>query len=76
MRTFTDEKGELSIPSDQFYSNSVKVDPKGRILIPAEVRKSLGISPGDEINLYFKLSENTLFLKVSDERREGGASDD
>ncbi|MFB6088421.1 MAG: AbrB/MazE/SpoVT family DNA-binding domain-containing protein [Candidatus Aenigmatarchaeota archaeon] len=42
---------------------SIKIDSKGRILIPSEIRKSFGIDPKDSIDIYFSLSKNLIVLK-------------
>ena len=43
---------------EQDYTVSVRVDEKGRLTIPADIRKSLGIKPGDA--LYCRREGNIL----------------
>ena len=43
-----------------------KVDKLGRIVIPAEFRKSLGVQLGDEVEIMFK--GNTVIFQKHDER--------
>lgn len=42
---------------------TVKVDPKGRLSIPAELRKSLGIEPGD--TLFVEAEDNGQVLRFA-----------
>lgn len=42
---------------------TVKVDPKGRLSIPAELRKSLGIEPGD--TLFVEAEDNGQILRFA-----------
>lgn len=41
----------------------VQVGEKGRIVIPAEIREAMGISPGDSIELRFKDDELRIFTR-------------
>ena len=41
----------MSKESDNKYMGSVKVGPKGQIVIPKEVRKMFNIEPGDNLIL-------------------------
>jgi AbrB family looped-hinge helix DNA binding protein len=43
----------------------VKVLPKGQVVIPAKVRKSLNIKPGDKLKLIQKGNE-IILLKIED----------
>jgi len=45
----------------------VKLDKKGRIVIPAEVRRSLGIKPNDILIIFFSLKEGIRIAKYDKE---------
>lgn len=44
-------------------AHTVKVDPKGRLSIPAELRKLLGIEPGD--TLFVETEDNGQVLRFA-----------
>ncbi len=44
-------------------ARTVKVDPKGRLSIPAELRKLLGIEPGD--TLFVETEDNGQVLRFA-----------
>lgn len=44
-----------------------KVDEKGRVVLPSELRRKLGISPGDEFAVE-KLGDDAIVLKKVDFR--------
>ena len=43
----------------------VKLDKKGRIVIPAEIRRSLGIRPNDTLIIFFSLKEGIKVVKYN-----------
>lgn len=63
------------------YMNSVKVGPKGQIVIPKEVRDMFGISPGDTLMLLadsekgIALERFSIFSKIADAIFSGKARD-
>ena len=52
----------VSPESEGLNVRKVKVDSKGRISIPSEVRKNFGLEEGSEIELVFDLKENLVML--------------
>lgn len=54
------------------YMSSVKVGPKGQIVIPKEIRDMFGISPGDtlmilaDIEKGIALERHSVFSKIAD----------
>ena len=38
-------------PNDQYYMTTVKIGPKGQIVIPKEAREMFGLAPGDTVVL-------------------------
>jgi AbrB family looped-hinge helix DNA binding protein len=50
------------IDSDGLNVRKVKLDSKGRISIPSEVRKNFGLEEGIEIELVFDLKKNFVIL--------------
>ncbi len=38
-------------PNDQYYMTTVKIGPKGQIVIPKEAREMFGLAPGDTMVL-------------------------
>lgn len=57
-------------PNSRFLKRKVKLDSKGRISIPVEVRKNFGLKSDSELELVFDLKENIIFLVF-----ENGQSD-
>ena len=47
------------------YMTTVKVGPKGQIVIPAEVREMFGIEPGDELLLLGDEERGLALVKSS-----------
>lgn len=58
---------EKDLPSSNFV---VRIDSKGRVSLPAEIRRSFGLSAQDKIELYVSLSERKIILVLN------GVSDD
>jgi bifunctional DNA-binding transcriptional regulator/antitoxin component of YhaV-PrlF toxin-antitoxin module len=54
----------------QYLLRKIKLDSKGRILIPVEVRKNFNLTEKCELELIFSLSKNIIFLVF-----ENGQSD-
>ena len=52
----------------------VKLDKKGRIVIPAEVRRSLGIKPNDILIIFFSLKEGIRIAKYDKESVSSGST--
>lgn len=50
------------------YMTTVKVGPKGQIVIPAEVREMFGIAPGDQLLL---LADTEQGIALPPRRRPG-----
>ena len=48
-----------------------KVSTKGQITIPKEVRDALGISAGDQVNVWNDRARLTLEVRISDRLRPG-----
>ncbi len=59
-------------PSGERYIGSVKLGPKGQIVIPKEVREMFGIRPGDTLLLLadkkrgIALERSSVFAKIAD----------
>lgn len=49
----------------------LRIDSKGRISIPADVRRSFGLENGDKIYLYFDLGKNKLILFLKENGQDG-----
>lgn len=60
----------VSLESEGLNVRKVKVDSKGRISIPSEIRKNFGLYEGIEIELAFDLSKNFVIL-VFDNGQDG-----
>ncbi|MBN2042931.1 MAG: AbrB/MazE/SpoVT family DNA-binding domain-containing protein [Candidatus Aenigmarchaeota archaeon] len=45
----------------------LRIDSKGRISIPSDIRRSFGLDEGMEVELVFDLSKNYLILGFSKE---------
>lgn len=58
-----DDKIESREEQSMTASHTVKVDPKGRLSIPAELRTLLGIEPGD--TLFVETEENGQVLRFA-----------
>ncbi len=46
----------------EFKSRKVRIDSKGRISIPSEIRKNFNMGKESDISLVFNLKENCLIL--------------
>ena len=46
----------------------VKIDEKGRILLPKEIRDRMNIKPGDEF-LVANIDENAIIIKKTDVKK-------
>ncbi|MCD6590647.1 MAG: hypothetical protein J7K72_01610 [Candidatus Aenigmarchaeota archaeon] len=44
------------------FKKKVKIDRKGRVCLPYEIRKNLGLEKNSEILVISKLSENIVIL--------------
>ena len=60
MDVFTSGKKKTSSPA---YPFAVSVDDRGRISLPAEVRRTLGLQKGETLLLCLITSENAILLK-------------
>lgn len=58
------------LESEGLNVRKVKIDSKGRISIPSEVRKNFGLDEGVEIELVFDLKKNFVVL-VFDNGQDG-----
>ena len=56
---------QMGFPDDKFMS-TVKVGPKGQIVIPAEVREMFGIQPGDILLLLADMEHGIALPKRED----------
>lgn len=67
-----DSKSAFSgfLESEGLNVRKVKVDSKGRISIPSEIRKNFGLEEGKEIELVFDLRKNFLLL-IFDNGQDG-----
>ncbi|MEK6903004.1 MAG: AbrB/MazE/SpoVT family DNA-binding domain-containing protein [archaeon] len=53
----------------------IKVDDKGRIILPSSLRKSMGIEPGETLQLSFDLA-NPYTLLIQRKSPEGGSENE
>ncbi|NIO23079.1 MAG: hypothetical protein GTN38_03580 [Candidatus Aenigmarchaeota archaeon] len=53
------------LESEGLISKKIKIDSKGRISIPSEIRKNFGLEEGVEIELVFDLKRNFVVLVFS-----------
>ena len=61
---FTGRRSGSCASSDSIDSGrSLRLDSKGRVCIPADILRSLGVGPGDELGLKFCLEEALLVLE-------------
>jgi AbrB family looped-hinge helix DNA binding protein len=49
----------------KIFTKRLKLDSKGRILLPSEIRRNFGLDKGSEIDIAFNLEENVIFLEIS-----------
>lgn len=54
------DDGTLFSPPSKLRQASVRIDPKGRVVIPASIREALGIKSGDELELQIEGDELRL----------------
>lgn len=57
---------DQSKKGDYVYSVTtfpVKLDPKGRVIIPVGIRKMLGMDVGDVVNQYLSISDRSMKLE-------------
>ncbi len=54
-----------SFGTKTYFENiiSVKIDERGRVSLPADLRRSLGLGKGDELILRFSLIKSEIILK-------------
>jgi AbrB family looped-hinge helix DNA binding protein len=45
---------------EEILQGATTLDSAGRVVIPAAIRKRMGIKPGDEVMLWFEVAENEL----------------
>ena len=70
------------VPAPKFCSDITTIDSKGRIVIPADIRRSLGWCAGDKLGLNISVSGDFVLLRknndgcssVAENRRTEGAS--
>ena len=62
-------------PNESATDLTAKVDANGRIFIPARVRQSLGLKPGDDLTLQVRVSDLVMHCDspVARRTRAGGA---
>ncbi|MBI4895577.1 MAG: AbrB/MazE/SpoVT family DNA-binding domain-containing protein [Candidatus Aenigmarchaeota archaeon] len=56
----------LDIDSISAQNSVVKIDEKGRISLPADLRRSLGLDKGDMLILNFSLFKREIVLRRGD----------
>lgn len=56
--------GKMS-PDDQRFMATVKLGPKGQIVIPKEVREMLGVEPGDSLLLLADREKGVALQRLS-----------
>ncbi len=64
---FISNDSPKTIFGKNFKTRKVRIDSKGRISIPSDIRRSFGLDEGMEIKLFFDLSKNILILEFSGE---------
>ncbi|MBI2172927.1 MAG: AbrB/MazE/SpoVT family DNA-binding domain-containing protein [Candidatus Aenigmarchaeota archaeon] len=47
------------------YNIQVTIDEKGRILLPAAIRRTLGLEKGEKLRLEMAISENIVVMRRS-----------
>ena len=57
----------FDIPRRKTVSFIIKIDNKGRILIPAEIRNTVGLNNNIDIRLDFLLSSSKILVEISPE---------
>ena len=58
MVKFTREDSDFS----RRTTRQIRLDSKGRVSIPADIRRSMGIEEGDVIKLIFDIRSNSVFI--------------
>lgn len=46
------------------FTRKVRLDSKGRILLPAEIRRNYGLGKDSEIEIIFSLDKNLILLAI------------
>ena len=63
------------LPSQNIVSFSLKIDKKGRIVIPAEIRNTLGFNNIKDIRLNFSFSSSKILVEIIPENGCVGVAD-
>ena len=58
--------GDLLSPGSRsaIFTRSAKLDSKGRLSLPIDVRKSFGLDEGSEVSMVFSLDMNLVLLVI------------
>lgn len=51
-------------PKTRIFTRKVRLDSKGRILLPAEVRRNFGLDKDLEIKIVYTLEKNQILLVI------------
>ncbi|MBN2331173.1 MAG: AbrB/MazE/SpoVT family DNA-binding domain-containing protein [Candidatus Aenigmarchaeota archaeon] len=68
--------GDLPSPASraEIFTRKAKLDSKGRLLIPIDIRRSFGLGSGSEVDMVFSLDKNLVILVIDESGQDGAAA--